>query len=92
VKKRRINTHTVRKVVRDAVVRAGLSEDITAKTLRHSFATHLMDAGVDIAVIASLMGHKGPSETGVYLHALEKNKQVAIDRIKIPSIGKKVKK
>ena len=55
---------------RDTVTRAGLRPGITARTLRHSFATHLMDRGVDLAVIASLMGHRSPQETGVYLHVL----------------------
>lgn len=43
---------------------------MTPRTLRHTFATHLMDRGVDLAVIASLMGHRSPTETGVYLHVL----------------------
>ena len=77
----RIDAHTVRRVVRDAVIRAGLGEGITAKTLRHTFATHLMDAGVDVGIIASLMGHRSPRETGVYLHALENHKKEAIQHI-----------
>jgi site-specific recombinase XerD len=87
-KKLRISTNDVRAVVRAAVIRAGLSGDITAKTLRHSFATHLMDAGVDLSVISSLMGHKGPTETGVYLHALDKAKQSGIDRFRFGNVSK----
>ena len=37
-----------------------------------------MDQGVDISIISSLMGHKSPNETGVYLHAFNKNKEHAI--------------
>jgi integrase len=40
-----------------------------------------MDAGVDVGIIASLMGHKSPRETGVYMHALSKGKESAIDTI-----------
>src|SRR4030042_11478 len=80
-KGRRMNVRGVDHVVREAVIRANLSPDITPKVLRHSFATHLMDAGVDLGIISSLMGHKSPRETGVYLHALEKVKNDAIDRL-----------
>jgi site-specific recombinase XerD len=64
--------------VRQAALRAGLSSDITPKTLRHSFATHLMDRGVDLGIIASLMGHRSPQETGVYLHVLPSRKERAV--------------
>ena len=53
---RRIREKDVCAVVSAAVARAGLPSSVTARTLRHSFATHLMDRGVDLAVIASLMG------------------------------------
>lgn len=69
-KQRRLANKDVASVVRRAVERAGLSPDIKPKTLRHSYATHLMDRGVDLGVIASLMGHRSPQETGVYLHVL----------------------
>lgn len=75
---RRIAEKDVCEVVRAAVVRAGLPPSATARTLRHSFATHLMDRGVDLAVIASLMGHRSPQETGVYLHVLPQRPQAAV--------------
>lgn len=78
VKKTRVSNKDVGHVVRQAVLRAGLSTDIKPKTLRHSFATHLMDRGVDLGIIASLMGHRSPQETGVYLHVLPSRKESAI--------------
>ena len=48
---RRIRDHDVCEVVRASVVRAGLPTTVTARTLRHSFATHLMDRGVELAAI-----------------------------------------
>jgi site-specific recombinase XerD len=69
--------------VRAAVVRAGLEAPVTARTLRHTFATHLMDRGVDLAVIASLMGHRSPQETGVYLHALPRRAEAAVRTLKL---------
>lgn len=78
VKRRRLSIKVVGDVVRRAVKRGGLSADIKPKTLRHSFATHLMDRGVDLGVIASLMGHRSPQETGVYLHVLPSRKESAV--------------
>jgi len=65
-------------IVKEAVTRAGLRCDITPRTLRHTFATHLMDRGVDLAVISSLMGHRSPQETGVYLHVLPARTEAAV--------------
>jgi integrase/recombinase XerD len=78
VKKTRVRHPNVGNAVRQAALRAGLSSDITPKTLRHSFATHLMDRGVDLGIIASLMGHRSPQETGVYLHVLPSRKERAV--------------
>jgi integrase/recombinase XerD len=77
-KKVRLRPCDVCEVVSAAVRRAGLPGEVTAKTLRHSFATHLMDRGVDLAVIASLMGHRSAQETGVYLHRLPGRAEAAV--------------
>jgi integrase/recombinase XerD len=81
VKKTRVRHQNVGNAVRQAALRAGLSNDITPKTLRHSFATHLMDRGVDLGIIASLMGHRSPQETGVYLHVLPSRKERAVTQL-----------
>lgn len=77
-KKVRINDVDVLATVHKAAERAGLGDSVVPKMLRHSFATHLMDAGVDLALIASLMGHRTPSESGVYLHALPGRREAAV--------------
>lgn len=77
----RISAKDVGDVVSAAARRAGLEGRVTAKTLRHSFATHLMDRGVKLEVISALMGHDGPAETGVYLHALSGRKEAAVARL-----------
>jgi site-specific recombinase XerD len=82
-KHRRLRANDVCQIVKDAVTRAELRPDITPRTLRHSFATHLMDRGVDLAVIASLMGHRSPQETGVYLHVLPGRTQAAVRTLPI---------
>lgn len=78
---RRIRSHDVCDVVSAAARRAGLAGPVTPKALRHSFATHLMDRGVDLAIIASLMGHSSPHETGVYLHVLPGRREAAVRKL-----------
>ncbi len=79
----RLKAKDVCRIVKEAAARAGLPGDITPKTLRHSFATHLMDRGVDLAVISSLMGHRSPQETGVYLHVLPSRTEAAVRTLSI---------
>ena len=69
-------------VVRRAAERAGLEGVVTPKTLRHSYATHLMDEGVDIGVLSVLLGHRSPRETGVYLHAFADQRRDATGRLR----------
>lgn len=80
-KRRRVTAKDVCDVVRRASRRAGIPGKVTARTLRHTFATHLMDRGVDLAVISSLMGHRSPRETGVYLHVLPHRPEAAVRKL-----------
>lgn len=80
-RRQRISAKDVGEVVSAAAKRAGLRDGVTPRTLRHSFATHLMDRGVDLAIIASLMGHRSPHETGVYLHVLPQRPEAAVRRL-----------
>jgi site-specific recombinase XerD len=81
IRKSRLRVNDVCEIVRAAAGRAGLPDYVTPRTLRHSFATHLMDRGVDLAVIASLMGHRSPQETGVYLHVLPGRLEAAVNKL-----------
>jgi site-specific recombinase XerD len=81
-RKRRLRAGDVCEIVTAAATRAGLRDGVTPRTLRHSFATHLMDRGVDLAIIA-LMGHRSPQETGVYLHVLPERPQAAVRNLPI---------
>ncbi len=82
-RERRIAAKDVCEIVTSTATRAGLRAGVTARTLRHSFATHLMDRGVDLAIIASLMGHRSPQETGVYLHVLPQRPEAAVRTLPI---------
>ncbi|MGA7743950.1 MAG: tyrosine-type recombinase/integrase [Polyangia bacterium] len=74
----RIAAREIGDIVREAASRGSIEWPITPRTLRHTFGTHLMDAGVDLGVIASLMGHRSPQETGVYLHVLSGKTEAAV--------------
>lgn len=83
--RRPLSSKDVSQIVRHAALRAELPGNITPKVLRHSFATHLMDQGVDLAIIASLMGHRSPQETGVYLHVLGDQTEEAVEKLHRPA-------
>ena len=59
---------TIQKVCKTAASRAGIDRNITPHTMRHSFATHLLEAGVDLLAISRLLRHKSFSTTMKYLH------------------------
>ncbi len=62
----------IQRAVKEAVGRAGILKHAGCHTFRHSFATHLLEAGYDIRTIQELMGHKDVSTTMIYTHVLNK--------------------
>ncbi|MFU7517750.1 tyrosine-type recombinase/integrase [Clostridium sp. HCS.1] len=66
--KKKLTSRGVQSAIEKAVENAGISKKATPHTLRHSFATHLMNDGVDLVTIQALMGHSNMKTTSIYLH------------------------
>lgn len=63
----------LQKAVKTAVNRAGITKRIGCHTFRHSFATHLLEDGVNIRIVQELMGHADVKTTEIYTHVMEKS-------------------
>jgi len=77
---KKYSTATISKIVSNAAKKAGISQKVTSHTLRHCFATHLLEQGTDIRYIRDLLGHSRIETTMIYTHVSNKD----ISNIKSP--------
>jgi site-specific recombinase XerD len=71
----------VRRALQAAVKESGVKKHATVHTLRHSYATHLLEAGVNLRVIQAYLGHSSLQSTMIYTHLTEKAQTPAVDAI-----------
>ena len=65
---RHLTTRSVQRVVKNAAAAAGIEKNVTAQTLRHCFATHLLERGTNLRIIQELLGHQSARTTQIYTH------------------------
>jgi site-specific recombinase XerD len=72
MRRHHVHETSLQKAIRNAAKEAGIAKRVTSHTLRHSFATHLLQSGKDIRVIQELLGHADLATTMIYTHVLRK--------------------
>jgi site-specific recombinase XerD len=77
---RHLTPRSVQRIVQAAARAAGIETKVTPHTLRHSFATHLLESGTNLRIIQELLGHTSPTTTQIYTHVAN----TAIETVRSP--------
>ena len=63
-----LSVRSIELIIDKVILNAGINKNITPHTIRHTFATHLLNEGCDILVVKELLGHSSLDTTGIYTH------------------------
>ena len=78
---RPMNESSLQRALRAAVSESGVNKKATVHTLRHSYATHLLEAGLNLRIIQSYLGHASPATTAIYTHLTSVTEAQSLDTI-----------
>ena len=88
MRRHHIHPDTLIRAVTKAALHAGIEKRVSCHTLRHSFATHLLERGYDIRTVQELLGHSDVSTTMIYTHVMNKGARAVrspLDRLEAPA-------